>query len=154
MRQLSLCTICRRSWPRLANVKAHRRDRRFARNKAASVRLSDRSGARRQFRPRSYSIRKAKLPHSFALASRREWLCIPVKRRHGITFMSISRSRESTIRRHTASIARALSWLRNTSLACGAAEIRIQHHIAGSYLHRYAQKSLRREDNRRVSNRD
>jgi len=29
--------------------------------------------------------------------------------------MSVSRSRESTIKRHTASMARALAWLKNTS---------------------------------------
>jgi ISXO2-like transposase domain len=34
------------------------------------------------------------------------------------------------------------------------AEIGIHHHIAGSYLLRYAQESSWREDNRRVSNRD
>ena len=37
------------------------------------------------------------------------------KRRPETTFMSVSRSRESTIRRHTASMALALTWLRNTS---------------------------------------
>jgi hypothetical protein len=34
------------------------------------------------------------------------------------------------------------------------AEIGIHHHIAGSYLLRYAQESSWREDNRRVSNGD
>ena len=34
------------------------------------------------------------------------------------------------------------------------AEIGIHHHIAGSYLLRYAKESLWREDNRRVSNAD
>jgi ISXO2-like transposase domain len=34
------------------------------------------------------------------------------------------------------------------------ADIGIQHHIAGSYLLRYAQESSWREDNRRVSNGD
>ena len=34
------------------------------------------------------------------------------------------------------------------------AEIGIHHHIAGSYLHRYAQESSRRKANRRVSNGD
>jgi hypothetical protein len=33
-------------------------------------------------------------------------------------------------------------------------EIGIHHHIAGAYLLRYAQESLWREDNRRVSNGD
>ena len=60
------------------------------------------------------SIRKAKPLHSFALASRRKRLRMPAKRHHGITDMSISRSRESAIRRHTASMARALTWLKRT----------------------------------------
>lgn len=33
-------------------------------------------------------------------------------------FMSVSRSRESIVRKHTASMARALIWLNNTSPAC------------------------------------
>ena len=41
---------------------------------------------------------------------------MPTKRHHGITYMSVSRSRELTIRRHIASMARALTWLKNTSL--------------------------------------
>jgi hypothetical protein len=45
---------------------------------------------------------------------------MPTKQHHGITNMSVSRSRESTIRRHIASIARALTWLRNTSPAYDA----------------------------------
>jgi hypothetical protein len=32
--------------------------------------------------------------------------------------MSVSRSRESNVRRHTASMALALAWLRNTSPGC------------------------------------
>ena len=34
--------------------------------------------------------------------------------------MSVSRSREATIKRHTAAMARALIWLRNISPVCGA----------------------------------
>jgi len=64
---------------------------------------------------RQSSIRKTKLHHSFAPASRRERSFIPTKRRLGITVMSVSRSRESIIKRHTASMALALTWLRNTS---------------------------------------
>jgi hypothetical protein len=71
-----------------------------------------------KFGPGSFSIRKAKLLHSFALVSRRERWCVPMKRRHGMIYMSVSRSRELIIRRHTASMARALIWLKNTSPAC------------------------------------
>ena len=44
-------------------------------------------------------------------------------------------------------VAEYFSWLHR-------AEIGIHHHIAGACLVRYAQESSRREDNRRVSNRD
>jgi hypothetical protein len=54
------------------------------------------------------------------LVSRREWICMSKKQHHRITRMSVSRLREATIRRHTASMARALTWLRNTSPDCVA----------------------------------
>jgi hypothetical protein len=91
-----------------ANVKAHRRDRRLTRNQNGKrkVVVIIREVA---IPSRQVSIRKAKLLHSF------ERLCIPTKQHHGITYMIVSRSRKSTIRRHTASVARALAWLKNTS---------------------------------------
>jgi hypothetical protein len=63
------------------------------------------------------SIRKAKPLHSVALRARTQRLFVPTKQYHGIIRMSVSRSKESTIRRHTASMARALTWLRGISAA-------------------------------------
>jgi hypothetical protein len=40
----------------------------------------------------------------------------PTKQHHGIESMSVSRSRELAVRRHTASMARALTWLRSISV--------------------------------------
>jgi hypothetical protein len=103
-----------------ANVKAHRRDRRLTRNQNGKrkvvVVVRERGG-------NSVSAvfnLESQAASSFARVSRRERLCMLTKQHHGITYMSVLRSRELTIRRHTASMARALTWLRNTSLDCAA----------------------------------
>ena len=70
--------------------------------------------------PAVRSIPKAKPPHSSVAALPRARSSTPTKWRLGITFMSVSRSRDSIIRRHTTSMALALTWLRNTSPACAA----------------------------------
>jgi hypothetical protein len=101
-----------------ANVKAHQRDRRLIRNQNGTrnvvVIVRERGGnsVPAVFNSESQAA-------SFIRArSRRERWCMPTKRHHGIAYMSVSRSRESTIRRHTASMARALTWLRSSSSAC------------------------------------
>jgi hypothetical protein len=101
-----------------ANVKAHRRDRRLTRKQNGKRKVVVIVRERNGIRSRQFSIRKAKLLHSFARVSRRERLFMLTKQHHGMVCMSVSRLRESTIRRHTASMARALTWLRNTSPAC------------------------------------
>jgi hypothetical protein len=78
-------------------------------------------GARRQFGPGGIQYGKpSRFLHSFVPGSPRARSSTPTKRRLGTTCMSVSRSRESIIRRHTASMALVLTWLRNTSPASDA----------------------------------
>ena len=98
-----------------ANQKEYRRDRRLARNQNGKrkvvVVIRERGGnsvpvvfntesQAASFRAR---IAKGTVVHADEAA------------RVGTIYMSVSRSRESIIRRHTASMALALTWLRNTS---------------------------------------
>jgi|ERR1700738_3359400 len=98
-----------------ANQKEYRRDRRFARNQNGKrkvvVVIRERGG---NSVPAVFNT-EAKPPHSSALALPRVRSSTPTKRRVGTIYMSVSRSRESIIRRHTASMALALTWLRSTS---------------------------------------
>jgi hypothetical protein len=100
-----------------ANLKEDRIDRRFARNQNGKRKVVVVIRERGGIWSRRYSIRKVRPPHSSALASPRARSFTPTKRRLGTIYMSVSRSRESIIRRHTASMALALTWLRNTSHA-------------------------------------
>jgi hypothetical protein len=52
----------------------------------------------------------------------------------GTTFMSLTRSSESIIRRHTASTARALTWLRSTSPAPDAPRSTLTDISLAAYL--------------------
>jgi hypothetical protein len=103
-----------------ANLKEDRIDRRFARNQNGKrevvVIVRERGGnsVPAVFNTESQAasfirarIAKGTVVHADEAAS---WA----------TSMSVSRSRESIIRRHTASMALALTWLRSTSHASGA----------------------------------
>ena len=67
--------------------------------------------------------------------------------------MSVSRSRESTIRRHTASMARALTWLKNTSPG-SAAPRSVSSIISLGPIFSSTRKSPHGASNRKVSNGD
>ena len=88
--------------------------------KAASAGLSWQFGKRgANADPQILSSDEARLLHPLAPGRERTVARVPTKQCHGMTRMSVSRSRETTIKRHTASIARALTWLRHTP-DCGA----------------------------------
>lgn len=98
------------------------------------------------------SIRKAKLLHSFALASRNE--------RHADEAVAWDNLHEyfqvKRIDRQKAhSLNGACTHMAEEYITrLRRAEIGIHHHIAGTHLLRYAPESSRREDNRRFSNGD
>jgi len=56
----------------------------------------------------------------------------------GITFMSVSRSRRSIIRRRTASTARALTWLKSPAPASDAPRSTLTDLSLAAYLLRHA----------------
>jgi hypothetical protein len=56
----------------------------------------------------------------------------------GIAFMSVSRSRRSIIRRRTASMARALTWLKSTARASDAPRSTLTDLSLAAYLLRHA----------------
>jgi hypothetical protein len=56
----------------------------------------------------------------------------------GITFMSVSKSRRSIIRRRTASTARALTWLKSTAPVSGAPRSTLTDLSLAAYLLRHA----------------
>ena len=101
-----------------------------------------------------FSIRKAKLLHSFAPVSRKGTVVhadeaaswdnlherFEIKRTNHQEAYSLDGACTNMAEEYFSRLRRA--------------EIGIHHHIAGSYLLRYAQESSWREDNRRVSNRD
>jgi hypothetical protein len=97
-----------------ANQKEYRRDRRLSRNqngkRTVVVAIRERGGNSVP----AVSILKARPPHSSAPLLQRVPSFTPAKQRAGIIYMSVSRSRGSSIRRHTASMAHVLTWLRNT----------------------------------------
>jgi hypothetical protein len=98
-------------------VKAHRRDRRITGNKHGKRKVSVVVRERGSSSVPQFSIEKASPLQSFALPLRRNGRACRRSSYHRRTCVSVSSSRESTIRRHTASMARALAWLKNTS-AC------------------------------------
>lgn len=98
-----------------ATQKEQLRDPHFARNQSGRRRVVSAYVSEAAIPSPRFSIRKVRLLHSFASAARKKRFCTPTKRHHGMNCMSVSKSRESTIKRHTASMARALTWLRNTS---------------------------------------
>src|SRR5690349_16068788 len=69
------------------NVKAHRRDRRLTRNQNGKRKVVVIVRERNRIRSRQFSIRKAKLLHSFARVSRRERLFMLTKQHHGMVCM-------------------------------------------------------------------
>src|ERR1700722_15038220 len=90
-------------------------DRRLAGNQKGKRTVAvTAKGARRQFGPAA-SIRKVNSPYSSALRMQRVRSSTPTKRRIETISMVVLRSRGSTVRRHTASMALALMWLRGTS---------------------------------------
>lgn len=98
-----------------ANQKVYRRDRRFARNQNGKrkvvVIVRERGG---NSVPAVFNTESQAASFIRARVAKGRF-CTLTRPDHGITCMSVSRSRESIIRRHTASMALALTWLRNTS---------------------------------------
>jgi len=96
-------------------VKAHRRDRGFAGNQSGKrkvvVIVRDRGG---NSVPAVFNSESQAASFIRARIAKRT-IVHADEASDGITCMSVSRSKESTIKRHTASMARALTWLRNAS---------------------------------------
>src|ERR1700730_1649102 len=86
------------------HVKAHRRDRGLRRNQGAeqtvvvTVRERDGNSVPADFNSESQAASFVRASHA------RKRLCTPARRYRGIANMSVSRSRELSIKRHTASM--------------------------------------------------
>jgi hypothetical protein len=100
------------------NVKAHHRDRRFTGNQNGKRKVVVKFGSETAISSAQFSNTESQAASLIRARIAKGTVVHADEAAAGITHMSVSRSRESTIKRHTASMARALTWLKNTSHVC------------------------------------